>query len=128
MTDKIDKIDKVAGWMIITLLVLSFGVFFAVLGPDSFQEKTRFEALLPATTMDNIELEVRLFGFYSTNVWADKHGFLEIFQHEIRDEFKSINHKDIPKKVKSMFLDTLRILEDAGVDFDSISQSRKDNE
>lgn len=121
-------IDKVAGWMIIALLVLSAGIFAAIAGPDTFQEKTRFEALLPVTTMDNIELEVRLFGFYSTNVWADKHDFMTIFQHEIRDEFRSINYEDIPKKIKPMFSNTLRILEDAGVDFDSISQSRKDNE
>ena len=119
-------IDTIAGYIIIALLALSLGVFAALLGPDSFQDKTRFEALLPVTTMDNIELEVRMFGSYSTNVWVDKHGFLEIFQHEIMDEFKSINYKNIPKKVKPMFRDTLRQLERAGVDFDSISQSRKD--
>lgn len=90
--------------------------------------KTRFDSVFSATTMDNVELKVRLIGFYSTKVWTNAEEFVVVFSDEVRGKLASINYADIPTKIKLMFAETLGELEDAGVKIDSMHEYKSEEE
>lgn len=84
--------------------------------------KTRFDSVFSATTLDNVELKVRLIGSYSTKVWNGAEEFVVVFSSEVREKLASINYADIPTKIKLLFAETLGELEDAGAKIDSMHE------
>lgn len=116
---------------IVTIFAVIVGAILMVamaLTPLSDSPTTRFESLFTATTADSVVVTVRLLGSYHTNVWPDEHEFLVIFQEEVREEIRSFNHADIPKKLRLVFQKTLIELESAGAKIDSVYQYIEDDD
>jgi hypothetical protein len=111
--------DKTVNISIIALsFVLVVGVFSMVVSsmPDD-NVGTRFEMLYPATTLDKVDVTVRLIGFKSGEN-PDK--VLADFQERVQMRISWFAHADIPKKVKTLMPELFMMAEADGVKIDSI--------
>ena len=86
----------------------------------------RFETRFSATTLDNVELEVRIIGWYSKDIDLSKE--YKNVVTIVNGKFSLLNYDELPlQKLRVLFREELEDAKRRGITIDSFSISRKDN-